>query len=96
MAEEIQVVLDEDKRGMFYLEHGDKVVAEMVFSIDKNIMTVYHTEVAESLKGQGIASLLLDKMEKYARENNLLIKALCPYVGLQFRRQEERFRDLKV
>ncbi len=43
------------------------------------IMTIDHTEVDESLRGEGIGEDLVAEGVKYARENNLRIVATCPF-----------------
>jgi predicted GNAT family acetyltransferase len=66
----------------------------MTFSVNGGIMTAYHTEVDDSLKGRGIAQNLLDAMEAYVRENGLKVIPLCKYVNLQFRRNPEKYGDI--
>jgi predicted GNAT family acetyltransferase len=94
--EEIQFKLDASNRGEFYLEVQGKKLAEMTFSVNGSIMTVYHTEVDDSLKGRGIAQYLLDAMEAYVRKNGLKVIPLCKYVNLQFRRNPDRYRDIST
>lgn len=64
------------------LEKDGSEMAKMEIGIAGMNMNVYHTEVSEVLKGQGIAGKLLEKMVDYARVNKLKIIALCPYVVL--------------
>ncbi len=91
---EIQIELNENGRGAFFMNDGDQRVAEMVFSIAGNNLTVYHTEVSETLKGKGVSGQLLEKMTSYARAHSLKVIPLCPYVNLQFRRHAEQYKDI--
>jgi predicted GNAT family acetyltransferase len=51
-AMEIQFKIDDSGKGAFFIEEDGKRIAEMVISISGNNLTVYHTEVSESLKGK--------------------------------------------
>ncbi|WP_294296499.1 GNAT family N-acetyltransferase [uncultured Chryseobacterium sp.] len=79
---EIQLFSDENKAG------------KMDISVIKNKLTVYHTEVDEQYAGKGFAKILLDKLVSYARENDLKIVPLCPYVHAQFKRNPETYQDV--
>ena len=83
-----------DGQGAFVIEEGTERVAEMVISISGTNLTVFHTEVSEKLKGQGIAAQLLSTMVAYAREHKLKVIPLCPYVNAQFKRHPEQYQDV--
>jgi predicted GNAT family acetyltransferase len=90
----VQLKLDDTGKGAFFIEEDGKQVAEMAISISGNNLTVFHTEVSETLKGKGVSTQLLDTMEKYVRENNLKVIPLCPYVSVQFRRHQDKYDDI--
>ena len=90
----IRLKLNEAGRGAFYLEENGERVAEMEISVSKSVLTVYHTEVAEKLKGRGVAGDLLNTMVSYAREKGLKVMPLCPYVHARFRKNPEAYADL--
>lgn len=92
--DDIQLKLNDTGRGAFVIEKEGERLAEMEVGIQNGNLTVYHTEVTEILKGQGIASKLLATMVAYARENKLKVIALCPYVLAQFRRHPEQYADI--
>jgi predicted GNAT family acetyltransferase len=92
--DDIQLKLNDVGRGAFVIEKGGERVAEMEIAIQNGNLTVYHTEVAEALKGKGIASNLLFTMVAYARENKLKVVPLCPYVLAQFKRHPEQYEDI--
>ena len=91
---EIKQVMDNDSRGAFVIEVGNERVAEMAFGINRDVMIVYHTEVNERLKGQGVAQLLLDHMVNFVRSNHYKVYPLCPYVSVQFKRHADKYGDL--
>ena len=91
---EITLKLDANGRGSFYIDQSGERVAEMEISIAGKNLTVYHTEVAEALKGQGVAPSLLSTMVAYARDHQLKVIPLCPYVTAQFKRHPELYKDI--
>lgn len=94
--DEVQFKKDEHGHGMFYIMEEDEKWGEMVVEIKENIMTVFHTEVLEKAEGKGYAKKLLAAMVQYARQANLKVIALCPYVHLQFRRHSDEYADIWV
>jgi uncharacterized protein len=91
---EIELKLDSRGKGAFVIEAEGKRLAEMVIAISGSNITVYHTEVSEKLKGQGIASQLLSAMVDYTRKHQLKVIALCPYVSAQFKRHAVQYQDI--
>ncbi|TXD82971.1 N-acetyltransferase [Subsaximicrobium wynnwilliamsii] len=68
------------KGGRFYIEKQGNEVAKMTFQQETDAkMNIDHTEVDESLQGQGVAHKLLDAAVAYAREHNLKVRATCSY-----------------
>ena len=91
---DIQLKFDGDGRGAFVIEGDNERLAEMVIAIDKENLTVFHTEVSDKLKGQGAGSRLLSAMVDYARKHKLKVIALCPFVSAQFKRHPELYADV--
>lgn len=72
-------------RGAFFYARDGKRLAEMTYSrTNETLVIVDHTEVDESLKGQGVARRLLDALVAWARETNTKVMATCPYAKAQF------------
>lgn len=66
--------------GRFYIEQDGKEVATMTFqNMKADAMNIDHTEVDDSLQGQGVARKLLDTAVDYARAQNLKVRATCSY-----------------
>jgi uncharacterized protein len=69
------------RKGAFYIERDGDWVAEMTYEREgQRKIVIDHTEVDESLQGEGIGESLVEEAVKWARENNLLIKPTCPFV----------------
>jgi predicted GNAT family acetyltransferase len=90
----IQLQLNENGRGSFFIEENGENIAEMNIGIANNVLTAFHTEVAEKLKGQGVGKMLLETMVDYARENRLKVIPLCPFVYTSFTRHPELYGDI--
>jgi predicted GNAT family acetyltransferase len=90
----IELKWENDQRGAFVIEEGGERIAEMALGLSDKNLTVYHTEVSDKLKGQGVASKLLSTMVEYAREHKLKVIALCPYVRAQFERHPDQYSDI--
>lgn len=91
---EVQLDINDSGKGAFFIDEEGQRVAEMVIGIAANNLTVYHTEVSEKLKGQGVSTRLLAAMVEYARAHNLKVIPLCPYVSAQFKRHPEQYEDV--
>ncbi len=92
--EEIQLDLNEHKRGAFTYKIDEKAIGRMEIGIKDNDLAVYHTEVEPEAEGKGIAKKLLETMVSYARQHNMKVIALCPYVHAQFQRHPNDYNDI--
>lgn len=92
--ETTKVALADNGFGEVQLFSDDIKAGKMDISVAGKLLTVYHTEVDETYSGRGFGKILLTSLVTYARTNNLLIKPLCPYVHLQFRRHEADYADI--
>lgn len=84
--ENIQVQLEEQgNSGHAYIGESAKPLAEMTYSkAGATMIIIDHTEVGESLRGQGAGRKLLNAVVSMAREKNLKILPLCPYAKSVF------------
>ena len=64
-----------------YIENSDgKMLAEIEFEeIQENIFNIYHTFVDASLRGQGVASKLVQEAVKEIESRNGKVQATCSY-----------------
>ena len=91
---EVELRLDEEGHGGFYIMNDDNLLAEMEVSVSDSNVTVYHTEVVPKAEGKGLAKKLLAAMSGYSRKNGLKVIPLCPYVHAQFKRHPEEYADI--
>ena len=91
---EVKLILNDKGEGGFFILDGQKRIAEMVIGIKENKLTAYHTEVQPEAEGKGLAKKLLEVMVGYAREHQLKVIPLCPFVNAQFKRHPELYQDL--
>ena len=82
------------EEGRFYLgEDKTRPVAELNFErVGDRLLVVDHTFTDPSLRGQGIARKLVERVAQYAREGGYKVKATCPYTKKVL--SEESFSDI--
>jgi len=90
----IELKLNDQQRGAFVIDEGTQRLAEMGIAIQGDNLVVYHTQVSDALRGQGVASKLFNTMIDYTRKNKLKVIALCPYVHKQLMRHSEQYADI--
>lgn len=87
--------IDNGKKGSFYIEIGNVKVAEMTYShAEPNKIIIDHTEVSETLKGQGVGYKLVDAAVVYLRSNNLKVIPLCPFANAAFKKKHSEYADI--
>ena len=68
-------------KGTFYLEVEGQKKAEMTYSkAGTERIIIDHTEVDESLRGQGAGLKLAEYAVNYVREQGIKILPLCPFM----------------
>lgn len=86
---QIKISKEGNKGKAYATVDGEVSLAEMTFSISgANMWIVDHTEVDESLRGQGVGRKLLDLIVKNARKEEVKILPLCPYAKSVFDKDE--------
>jgi uncharacterized protein len=92
--EKTKVKLKENGFGEVLLFSDSVKAGEMAISVEDGRLTVYHTEVYPQFEGKGFAKLLLEQLVGYAKEKDLKIVPLCPYVNAQFHRHPEEYGEV--
>ena len=78
------------RRGSFFLEEGDKRIAEMVYVMaGPKKMIIEHTEVDESLRGQGVGAKLLEALVDFVRKEEIKVIPLCPFANATFKKRTD-------
>ena len=86
--------LDDKRQGGFYIMDGEEQLGEMAIGISDKTLTVFHTEVSPEAEGKGLAKKMLEAMVAYARERQMKVVPLCPFVHAQFKRNPDKYKDL--
>jgi predicted GNAT family acetyltransferase len=85
-------VQNNTERRRFEVKIDGKIsVAEYIKTSQKLFLT--HTEVPKGMEGNGIASHLAKAAFQFARDNELRIMPLCPYMAAYMKRHPE-WQDL--
>jgi uncharacterized protein len=69
--------------------HEDGELAVLQYRFHENQIWLMHTEVPEKLEGKGIASALAHYGLEWAKENQIKVKVICPYVAVYLKRHPE-------
>ena len=87
MAEHSVTHEEYGSRGAFFIEQHGRRIAELTYGrTSTGVVNIDHTEVDTSLRGQGVARLLLDAAVRWARETHAQLSATCSYAAAQFAR----------
>jgi hypothetical protein len=80
---------EESGRGVFFIAGEGGRAAELVYARtpDGRSATLLHTEVARSLRGQGVAQKLVEAAVGWARAQKVSLVPQCPFARAVFERQ---------
>lgn len=93
---DIQNQILDDGLGAFIILQEDEEIGRMDFRINDDILVALHTEVSPKAEGQGIGKKLFLHMASFARENHMRVKAVCPFVKAQFKKNPGEYSDIMV
>lgn len=75
---------------IYCLNDEDKLIVNATFPLIKEgVVVVDHTYVDPSLRGQGIASLLMHEVYNHAKKLGYKMVATCPYAVVWFKKHQE-------
>lgn len=75
--------------GRFYAEKDGKTIAELIFTIENNFISINHTYVDPTYRGRGIAGKLMLTAINYAQEHQFKINPVCAYAKEFFIRNHQ-------
>ena len=84
------------EQGRIYsLDDNEELIAETIFFINKlGEMVIRRTFVIETMRGQGIAGVMMKAVAEYARENSLKIRPACSYAKHWLEQNDNEFADI--
>ena len=86
-------VVDNPEELRYELRVGDEVVGQIRYATEPGLVVLIHTEVAESVEGKGLGSVLVRGALDDLRARGLRIVPVCPFVAASVRRHPE-YADL--
>lgn len=88
-------VVDDAEHDRFLYRHpgGDGVLA---YRLDGRRLILTHTEVAEALRGQGVAGRLVEAAVERAARSGLTLVPWCPYARRWLREHAERVESISI
>ncbi|WP_317167404.1 GNAT family N-acetyltransferase [Winogradskyella costae] len=85
-----------ESKNSFYLLDHDKEIGEITYAyVSEGLIDLNHTYIDSNYRGQNLGLQLIDAVADYARENNLKVKASCPYVVKVFG-ETDQYNDIKA
>ena len=90
----MEIKHDKGTRGQFYIADGGKRPALLDYLVTTSgDMNITHTQVDESLSGQGVGKKLVAEAVNYARDNGMKVIATCPFAAKVIAKMPE-FQDV--
>lgn len=90
MTTEIKHNFTPRKRGSFDFMVDGLKLAEMAYVMaGDHKMIIEHTEVDDSLQGQGVGKRLLAELVAFVREHDIKVIPLCPFANATFKKMKE-------
>ena len=87
---------DDGKKGEFYIGDNGQHLAEMAYIwAGEKVFIIEHTDVDDTLRGQGVGNKLVERAVAMAREKNLKIIPLCPFAKSVFNKDSSIHDVLK-
>lgn len=80
-----------EKNKIYVKDENDKIIVLATFPfVSENVINVDHTFVDPSMRGRGIASLLMEEVYKHAKEHNYTVVNTCPYAVNWFKKHTDK------
>jgi uncharacterized protein len=86
-------VVDNPERHRYELRFGDTVAGVVQYATEPGTIVLVHTEIAESVEGEGLGSKLVSGALDDIRARGLEVVPLCPFAAAYIRRHPE-YADL--
>ena len=86
----MEIIIKElEGKGYAMARENGKRAGVMTYSIaGEGLIIIDHTEVEPDFNGKGVGQQMLYKIVDMAREKNIKIIPLCPFVAAMFKRTE--------
>ena len=79
-----------DGKGCFYVKVDNDILAKLTYAqTGKEQMLLEHTEVDDELRGKNVGYQMVTAAVSYARQHNLKIIPICPFVQSVFEKKPD-------
>ncbi len=85
-------VRNNDSAGRFEAQIGNSL-GFVEYKLDRNLLTLVHTEVPPELGGQGVGAKIVRSALDFAKDNWLKVVPECPFVARYIERHE-KYKDI--
>lgn len=85
-----------EKERIFASDKTGKIIALITWHFTENVAVVDHTFVDESLRGQGVASLLMKEAVAFFRKENYNTYGTCSYADVWYAKHKDELEDILV
>ncbi|WP_429970737.1 GNAT family N-acetyltransferase [Fructilactobacillus sp. Tb1] len=79
----------EFRPGKFYIEENNETVAEIIYTVGYNLISINHTFVSPNYRNQGLAGKLMLQVINYAQEKQFLINPVCSFAKNFFKKNPQ-------
>lgn len=87
----MEYILEPQNNRIIGVSANGEMLAEITFPLVRDgVMDINHTFVDPSLRGQGIASVLMERAIAYAEAHKLKVIPSCPYAEKWFTMHPEK------
>ena len=84
-----------EKDRIFLHDKAGKTIAEVTFpELEPGIVTIDHTFVDETLRGQQIAGKLMEQAACQIRQSGKKLRCTCSYAVKWFDKHQEEYQDI--
>jgi predicted GNAT family acetyltransferase len=87
--DQVIAILDHPEDEYYEVTSGDGRVGVLVYHVIGSNLTITHTWIAESHRGQGVASMLIRHALDDIRSKGVSVSNYCPIVGSYVERNPE-------
>ncbi|HUQ96236.1 MAG TPA: GNAT family N-acetyltransferase [Chitinophagaceae bacterium] len=79
--------------GLFYVQVDGETLAQMTYRQKDADLIIEHTEVDDELRNKNVGYSMVKTAVQYARNNNLKIVPVCPFVKAVFDKKPD-YKDV--
>ncbi len=83
------ITIKENESQFYVGDSAEEPLAQIMFEREDGLIKLTHTDVSNTLKGQGVGQKLVAYAVDYARRNQVKIIPICPFTVNQFEKNPQ-------